>query len=148
MTDLSQNLANASQNDTDSSLLRSILRKLPIGLGESDDEDKVSQADAMKEKAKAYQFNPDDVMPPEVQTQLLALVKWRDDIYRDILKKIEMIPGLEGLIDALTNALNACESSDSSSPALTLKEMSRSRLYHLGTVLDGMFFFAYVIADQ
>ena len=108
MTDLSQNLANASQNDTDSSLLRSLLEKLPIG-GASEEE-KVAQADDMKAQAKAYQFNPDDVMPPEVQTQLLNLLKWRDGIYRDILAKIEMIPGLESLIDALTNALNACES--------------------------------------
>ena len=63
----------------------------------------------MQEQAKAYQFNPDNIMPPEVQRQLLQLLRWRDDIYRDILKKIEMIPGLESLIDALTNALNACE---------------------------------------
>lgn len=107
VVDLSKNLNNAAQNDTDSSLLRSLLEKLPIG--GNNDEDKVSQADAMKEKAKAYQFNPDDVMPPDVQDQLLQLLKWRDDIYRDILSKIEMIPGLESLIDALTNALNACE---------------------------------------
>ncbi|KIP11709.1 hypothetical protein PHLGIDRAFT_27734 [Phlebiopsis gigantea 11061_1 CR5-6] len=105
VTDLTQNLANASQNDTDSSLLRSLLEKLPIG-GASEEE-KVAQADEMKAQAKAYQFNPDDVMPPEVQTQLLNLLKWRDGIYRDVLAKIELIPGLESLIDALTNALNA-----------------------------------------
>ena len=61
----------------------------------------------MKEKAQAYEFNPDDIAPPEVQQQLFQLLKWRDDIYRDILKKIEMVPGLEELIDNLTNALNA-----------------------------------------
>jgi hypothetical protein len=106
VVDLSKNLSNASQNNTDSSLLRSLLEKLPIG--GSHDEEKVSQADAMKRKAQAYQFNPDDIMPPDVQQQLWELLKWRDSIYRDILKKIEMIPGLESLIDALTNALNAC----------------------------------------
>ncbi|GJE86244.1 heterokaryon incompatibility protein Het-C domain-containing protein [Phanerochaete sordida] len=105
VVDLSKNLANASQGGGDSSLLRSLLEKLPIG--GSHDEDKVSQADDMQEQAKAYQFNPDDIMPPEVQDQLLQLLKWRDDIYRDILKKIEMIPGLESLIDGITNALNA-----------------------------------------
>lgn len=107
MVDLSQNLANATQNDSDSGLLRSLLEKLPIG--GSNDEEKVSQADAMKEKAKAYQFNPDEIMPPDVQAQLMELLRWRDDIYRDVLKKIEMVPGLDSLIDALTNALNACE---------------------------------------
>ncbi|EKM61451.1 uncharacterized protein PHACADRAFT_248072 [Phanerochaete carnosa HHB-10118-sp] len=105
VVDLSKNLSNASQNGGDSSLLRSLLEKLPIG--GSHDEDKVSQADEMQEQAKAYQFNPDNIMPPAVQDQLLQLLKWRDDIYRDILKKIEMVPGLESLIDALTNALNA-----------------------------------------
>ena len=63
----------------------------------------------MKEKSKAYEFNPDDILPSDVRRQLWELLKWRDNIYRDILKKIEMIPGLEGLIDALGNALNACE---------------------------------------
>ena len=108
MVDLSKNLENAQQNNTDSSLLKSLLKKLPIG--GSNDADKVSQADAMKQRAQAYQFNPDNIMPPDVQKQLWELLKWRDSIYRDILKKIEMIPGLEGLIDALTEALNACES--------------------------------------
>lgn len=107
VVDLSQNLANATENDSDSGLLRSLLEKLPIG--GSDDEEKVSQADDMKEKAKAYQFNPDEIMPPDVQAQLMQLLRWRDDIYRDVLKKIAMVPGLDSLIDALTNALNACK---------------------------------------
>ncbi|KAI0348153.1 Het-C-domain-containing protein [Trametopsis cervina] len=105
VVDLSKNLDNAAQSDTDSSLIRNILQKLPIG--GSNDEDKVDQADAMKEKAKAYNFNPDDVLPPEAQQQMLQLLRWRDDIFRDILAKIEMIPGLEGLINAFSDALNA-----------------------------------------
>lgn len=109
VVDLTKNLENAQQNDTDSSLLRTLLKQLPIG-GGGDDEEKVSQADAMKEKAQAYEFNPDDVAPPEVQQQLFQLLKWRDGIYRDVIKKIEMVPGLEELIDNLTNALNACGS--------------------------------------
>lgn len=62
----------------------------------------------MKAKSKAYNFDPDDVLPPEVQQQMFQLLKWRDDIYRDILKKIEMIPGLETLINTFVDALNAC----------------------------------------
>ncbi|KAI0094507.1 heterokaryon incompatibility protein Het-C-domain-containing protein [Irpex rosettiformis] len=104
VVDLSKNLANAQENDTDSSVIRDILKKLPIG---GSDDDKVDQADAMKAKAQAYNFNPDEVLPPEVQQQMFQLLKWRDDIYRDILKKIEMVPGLETLINTFTDALNA-----------------------------------------
>ena len=39
----------------------------------------------------------------------MSILKWRDDVYRDIIEKIEMVPGLSDLIDQLTNALNACE---------------------------------------
>ncbi|KAI0815377.1 heterokaryon incompatibility protein Het-C-domain-containing protein [Irpex lacteus] len=88
----------------DSSVIRDILKKLPIG---GSDDDKVDQADDMKAKSKAYNFDPDDVLPPEVQQQMFQLLKWRDDIYRDILKKIEMIPGLETLINTFVDALNA-----------------------------------------
>ena len=45
-----------------------------------------------------------------MQRQLFEILKWRDNVYRDIIKKIEMIPGLNDLIDQLTNALNACPS--------------------------------------
>lgn len=83
--------------------LISIFKKLPIG-GASDD--KAQQAEDIKNKA--YDFNPDIVAPKEVQEQLFAVLKWRDGVYRDIMKKIQMIPGLENLIDQLTNALNAC----------------------------------------
>lgn len=63
----------------------------------------------MKEKSQAYQFNPDDIAPPEVQQQLWELLKWRDGIYREVVGMIEMVPGLESLLDNLSNALNACE---------------------------------------
>ena len=84
--------------------LKTILGKLPIGGGS----DKAEQAEEIKQKA--FDFNPDNYAPKEVQDQLLQILKWRDDVYRDIIKKIEMVPGLNDLIDELTNALNACES--------------------------------------
>ncbi len=68
----------------------------------------MGEADDMQAKAQAYNFDPDNIAPPEVQEQLWQLLKWRDDIYRDIIKKIEMVPGLSDLIENLTNALNAC----------------------------------------
>ena len=40
----------------------------------------------MQAQSQAYRFDPDNIAPPEVQHQLLALLKWRDGVYRDILK--------------------------------------------------------------
>ena len=53
----------------------------------------MNQADEMKAQSKAYEFNPDDVAPPEVQEQLLSLLKWRDNIYGDILKVCAVLWG-------------------------------------------------------
>ncbi|RPD82107.1 heterokaryon incompatibility Het-C [Lentinus tigrinus ALCF2SS1-7] len=104
VVDLSKKMDEASQGNDTIGNLRDIISKLPIGGG---DDDKMGQADDMQAKAKAYNFDPDNVAPPEVREQLWQLLKWRDDIYRDIIKKIEMIPGLSDLIENLTNALNA-----------------------------------------
>ena len=49
------------------------------------------------------------MMPPEVQQQLWDLLKWRDGVYRDVIRQLEMVPGLSELIDNLTDALNACK---------------------------------------
>ncbi|KAJ7492177.1 Het-C-domain-containing protein [Mycena latifolia] len=80
-----------------------ILSKLPIGGGG----DKMEQGEELHAASKAYNFDPDNIAPPEVQEKLLQLLKWRDDLMRSILEKIEMIPGLDELIDQLSNALNA-----------------------------------------
>jgi hypothetical protein len=68
----------------------------------------MDQAESLQAEAKAYRFNPDNVAPPEVQKRLWALLKWRDGVFRNVSKKIESIPGLETLLDSLTDALNAC----------------------------------------
>lgn len=80
------------------------MSKLPIGGGS----EKADEAENIKNKP--YNFDPDNYAPKEVQRQLFEILKWRDNVYRDIIKKIEMIPGLNDLIDQLTNALNACPS--------------------------------------
>jgi ribosomal protein S6 len=82
--------------------LKSILGKLGGG------QDKLNQAEEMKQQAKAYDFNPNNVAPPEVQKQLLDLLKWHDDILRSVIEKIEMIPGLSNLMDEFSNTLNEC----------------------------------------
>ena len=62
----------------------------------------------MKQQSQAYNFNPNNVAPPEVQKKLLDLLKWHDDIMRDIHKKMEMVPGLTTLLEEFSNALNEC----------------------------------------
>ena len=73
-------------------------------------------AESLQAESKAYRFNPDNIAPPEVQQRLWALLKWRDGVFRNVSEKIESIPGLETLIDNLSDALNACTSSLRSSP--------------------------------
>ena len=96
-------------------MIKEILSKLPIGGGD----DKMSQGEQIQEQSKAYNFDPDNIAPPEVQQQLIALLRWRDDVYRDVVKTIEMVPGLEDLVDQLSNALNACGNSLSSNDQIS-----------------------------
>lgn len=100
MTDAS-NESNASGNIEN---LRKIFSKLPIG----GSDDKMNEAEELQQESKAYNFNPDDIAPPDVQKRLLEMLAWRDGVFRWITAKIEMIPGLSSLIDELMNALNAC----------------------------------------
>ena len=62
----------------------------------------------MQQKAQAYEFNPDNMAPPEVKDRLLEVLRWHDDVMRDITKKIEMVPGLSNLLEEFSNALNEC----------------------------------------
>ncbi|KII94013.1 hypothetical protein PLICRDRAFT_412726 [Plicaturopsis crispa FD-325 SS-3] len=104
VTDLTEKMNNASNNqDNTFGQLKDLLSKLPIG----GKDDQMNEGADMQSKAKAYNFDPNNVAPPEVQAQLWEALKWRDGIYREILEKIEMIPGLSDLIDQLTDALNA-----------------------------------------
>ncbi|KAJ4485648.1 Het-C-domain-containing protein [Lentinula aciculospora] len=106
VTSLSQKMSDAS-NESNSSgnieNLRKIFSKLPIG----GSDEKMNEAEQLQQESKAYNFNPDDIAPPDVQKQLLEMLVWRDGVFRWITKKIEMIPGLSSLLDELTNALNA-----------------------------------------
>ncbi|KAH8120007.1 Het-C-domain-containing protein [Phellopilus nigrolimitatus] len=101
VTDLYDKMKQSSDGNSSMEGLKTILSKLPIGGGS----DKVEEAENIEKKA--YDFNPDKYAPKEVQEQLFSILKWRDQVYRDIVEKIEMIPGLDDLIDQLTNALNA-----------------------------------------
>ncbi|KAK0246194.1 Het-C-domain-containing protein [Armillaria nabsnona] len=104
VTALNDQMAQTSQNNDTAeklSALKNILSKVGGG------DDKISQGEQLQAQSQAYHFDPNNVAPPEVQKQLLDLLKWRDDVYRDIIAKIEMVPGLSDLIDELSNALTA-----------------------------------------
>ncbi|KAI1794001.1 Het-C-domain-containing protein [Ganoderma leucocontextum] len=106
VVDLSKKMDEASQGGNNAfGALQSLLKSLPIG--GSDADDKIGEADNIQAQAKTYHFDPDNAAPPEVREQLWKLLNWRDNVYRDVIKKIEMVPGLSGLIENLTNALNA-----------------------------------------
>ncbi|KAF8167442.1 heterokaryon incompatibility protein Het-C-domain-containing protein [Crassisporium funariophilum] len=104
VTDLSQKMNTASQGGENGNIsaLKNILGKIGGG-----GDDKLNKGEQIQQQAQGYHFNPDNVAPPEVQQQLLDVLKWHDDVMRDIIKKIEMVPGLENLLDEFSNALNA-----------------------------------------
>ncbi|KAG7452166.1 Het-C-domain-containing protein [Guyanagaster necrorhizus] len=104
VTALNEQMAQTSQNNDTAERL-STLKKILSKVGGGND--KISQGEQLQAQSQAYHFNPDNVAPPEVQKQLLDLLRWRDDVYRDIIAKVEMVPGLSDLIDELSNALTA-----------------------------------------
>ncbi|KAJ7750328.1 Het-C-domain-containing protein [Mycena metata] len=104
VTDLATKMNQAQEGDSSNvSTLHSILSKLPIGGGDS----KMEEGEQLHAESKAYNFDPNNIAPPDVQDKLLRLLKWRDGLMRSILEKIEMIPGLDSFVDQLSNALNA-----------------------------------------
>uniref|UniRef100_A0A8H7XZN1 Heterokaryon incompatibility Het-C n=1 Tax=Psilocybe cubensis TaxID=181762 RepID=A0A8H7XZN1_PSICU len=103
VTDLSAKINNSSQEDIGPKI--ETIKKI-IGMFGGGEDDKINQGEEIKQQAKAYDFDPDNIAPPEVQKQLLDLLKWHDDIMRDITKKIEMVPGLSNMLEELSNAMN------------------------------------------
>lgn len=107
LTDLSKRLdsaKNTDQSDSPLSKLSGLFKMLPIGGG--DKEDKMQQGEEMKAKAFDLTGKIDEVAPEEVQKQLWEILEWRDGIMKDIAETIENIPGLEQLLDQITEALN------------------------------------------
>ena len=97
----------ASSDDSSMDALTGILAKFRSRGGDNDEDAQINQAEDFRAKSKAYHFDPDNVMPPNVQQQLFSLLKWRDGTVRDINEKMQMIPGLADLMDTLSNTLNA-----------------------------------------
>lgn len=106
VTDLAGKMSQAQQsNAPDIGKLKGILSKIMGG----DSDSKLDQGEQLQQQAHAYNFDPDNACPPEVKRQLLDLLKWHDDVMRQILSRIEMVPGLSDMLEEFTNALNACE---------------------------------------
>lgn len=97
-------LKNQDQSESPIVKLRAILGQIPSGGGD-DKQNAMNKGDEIR--AKAFNFNPDDVAPEEVQQQLLEVLKWHDQVMHDITETIQKIPGLESLLEDLTNAMNA-----------------------------------------
>ena len=72
------------------------------------DDQKLNKGEEIKQQSQAYNFNPNNVAPPEVKKQLGEILKWHDDVMREITKKIEMVPGLSNLLEEFSNSLNEC----------------------------------------
>ncbi|CUA69646.1 hypothetical protein RSOLAG22IIIB_04023 [Rhizoctonia solani] len=107
VSDLSKKMSelkNQDQSESPIAKLRAILGRIPSGGGDQQ-QGAMDQGDQIR--AKAYDFNPNDVAPEEVQQRLLEILKWHDQVMHDITRTIQNIPGLETLLDELTNALNA-----------------------------------------
>ncbi|KIM47583.1 hypothetical protein M413DRAFT_203701 [Hebeloma cylindrosporum] len=102
VTDLSDKMNNPQGGKKiDISALKAILSKFGGG-----NDEKLKKGEQIQQQSQAYNFDPNNIAPPEVQKQLLDLLRWHDDIMRDIIKKMEMVPGLTTLLDEVSNALN------------------------------------------
>ena len=101
-------ITQASGTDQSSAIstLKSVLAKIPLGGGFL----QMGEGQALEAKSNAYRFDPKSVAPPEAQDRFWALLAWRDNVYRSVLKKIEAVPGPESLIDRMSEALNTCKS--------------------------------------
>ncbi|KAL1749184.1 heterokaryon incompatibility protein Het-C-domain-containing protein [Schizophyllum fasciatum] len=104
VTEINHKLDDAKKgNNANLDVIKGLISKISGGGGD----DKMQKGEEMKAKSEAYNFDPDNVAPPEVQQQFKELLIWRDDLMRDFAETIEKIPGLDELLEQLSNALNA-----------------------------------------
>lgn len=132
LTDLSKKLDGAKNTDQSDSILGKLgklLKMIPMGGGSQGD--KLQQGENMKAQAMDLNAKIDSVAPEEVQKQLWQVLKWHDDVMKgrqplhpfgqsltwwfvamafsllaDITETIQRIPGLEDLLDQITEVQN------------------------------------------
>lgn len=95
---------NASgQNETALSKLKKALNAIPS----SKTSEQAKKADELNNNA--VNFDPSQFTTAQVQQQLWEALVWRDGIMREIERVIENVPGLQNLVDQLTEAITVCE---------------------------------------
>lgn len=106
LNDLSHNMENSHGNSNDGSIdsIKALLDKLPSSQG---NQGKVQKAEELK--ANAIHFDPNNYSTEETQRQIWEALSWRDGVMRDIESAIEGIPGLETLVDEITQAVTVCK---------------------------------------
>jgi hypothetical protein len=103
--DLNQTLNNAQGSGASSiDSIKSLLGQLPSF---GDKQGKVQQAEQMKQNA--IHFDPDKYTSDETQAQIWEALCWRDSIMREIDAIISGIPGLEELVEEISQALTVCK---------------------------------------
>lgn len=102
VSELSKKVSDAKGQQGTLESVKGILDQVPSGGEETQAE--MKQADELQ--AKAYNFDPDNYTTEEVQKTLWDILVWRDTIFRKISTIIEKIPGMETVLDQLTEALN------------------------------------------
>lgn len=130
---MSKKIADAKGKEESLSKIKSLLSQVPSGQGQTQNE--MAQADEIQ--AKAFHFDPDNYTTEEVQQTLWQILGWRDRIMRKVSTIMEKIPGLEDLMDQLTDALNVCKSFESTWRLMT--HVSPRHLYYNRAICQGWF---------
>lgn len=105
LEDLNQQFANSNSGGNSSmEQVKSLLSKLPSFGGQSG---KLQQGEQMKQNA--IQFDPNKYTSEQTQQEIWQVLVWRDSLMRDIEAIIAGIPGLEKLVDEISEAITVCE---------------------------------------
>ncbi|KDQ14431.1 hypothetical protein BOTBODRAFT_132240 [Botryobasidium botryosum FD-172 SS1] len=104
VTDLTQKMADAKAGNSDGSAIAKLRQLLSLLPSSSGSDEKVQSAEAVGDQA--IHFDPSTVAPAEVRQQLWSVLLWRDNTMKDIGKIVSNIPGLQGLLEKLSNAIN------------------------------------------
>ena len=106
LEDLNNHFAASAGSGANSSIekIKAILGQLPSFGGK---DDKLQQAQNMQ--SNAYHFDPNQYSTQETQAQIWQVLCWRDDIMRDVESVIAKIPGLEKMVEELTQELTVCK---------------------------------------
>jgi hypothetical protein len=104
VSELSKKVSAAQGQENTLSTIKDVISQVPSG--GQDTQDDMQKADEIQKKA--YSFDPDNYTTEEVQQTLWEILVWRDTIMRKISVIIEKIPGMEAVLDQLTEALNVC----------------------------------------